>query len=161
MIIPNTWLLNVQMPKIREHFVSKTTIEEIVHFAEPVFEQATVDTEVLVVRAEIPPESHHVTITYVNRGGVWEIFKTAQSRWQKLAGGVINILERPDIADLADRLRTFPKLGDFYKVTQGAKPFQVGKGKPKQTRAIVDAKPFVGETKIDRSFKPIFYSLKN
>ena len=35
MIIPNTWLLNVQMPKIREYLVTNTTIEEIVHFAEP------------------------------------------------------------------------------------------------------------------------------
>jgi hypothetical protein len=155
MIIPNTWLLNVQMPKVREHLVTKTTIEDIVHFAEPVFKQATVDTEILIVRVEPPSESHSATISFVNRKGVWEKFKTAQSRWQKLAGGVINILERPGIAALADRLRTFPKLADFYKVTQGAKPFQVGKGKPKQTRAIVDAKPFISEKKVDGTFKPL------
>jgi len=155
MIIPNTWLLNVQMPKIREHLVTNTTIEEIVHFAKPVFEQATVDTEVIVVRLESPSESHKVKISFVNRKGAWEIFKIAQSRWQKLAGGVINILERPGITNLADRLRTFPKLSEFYKVTQGAKPFQVGKGKPKQTRAIVDEKPFVSVRKADQTFKPL------
>jgi hypothetical protein len=155
MIIPNTWLLNVQMPKIREHLVSKTTIEEIVHFAEPVFNQATVDTDILVLRVESPSDSHRATISFVNRDGVWEKFKTPQSRWRKLAGGVMNILERPGMADLADRLRAFPRLADFYKVTQGAKPFQVGKGKPRQTRAIVDAKPFVSDKKLDRTFKPL------
>jgi hypothetical protein len=155
MIIPNTWLLNVQMPKMRQHLFSTATIQEIVHFAEPVFEQATVDTEVLVLRSSAPPEDHEVEISLVSDDGTWEKFRTAQSRWRNMAGGVINILERPGIALLADRLRSFPKLAAFYQVTQGAKPFQVGKGKPKQTRAIVTAKPFVSESKCDATFQPL------
>ena len=155
MIIPNTWLLNVQMPKIRHHLVTNTTIEEIVHFAEPVFEQATVDTEILIIRVELPKESHLVKISFIDRKKKLEKFNTAQARWQKMACGVINILERPKIAELADRLRMFPKLAGLYKVTQGAKPFQVGKGNPLQTRAVVDAKPFVSEKKKDCTFKPL------
>jgi adenine-specific DNA-methyltransferase len=155
LIIPNTWLLNVQMPKIRHHLVEQTTIEEIVHFADPVFNQATVDTEIIVIQPTPPFVTHDVKVSFVRRDGSWEKFSTAQSRWRKFAGNVINILERPNIIELADRLRMFPKLAEFYKVTQGAKPFQVGKGKPKQTRAIVDSKPFVSDRKIDKTFKPL------
>ncbi|HES59000.1 MAG TPA: type II restriction endonuclease, partial [Caldithrix sp.] len=46
-------------------------------------------------------------------------------------------------------------LDDLCKITQGTKPFQVGKGNPKQTREIVNTKPYVSETKIDDSFIPL------
>ena len=40
-------------------------------------------------------------------------------------------------------------------ITQGTKPFQVGKGKPPQTRKILQEKPYVSATKRDSTFRPL------
>ena len=40
-------------------------------------------------------------------------------------------------------------------VTQGTKPFQVGKGTPPQTRKTVDEKPYVSDRKRNSSFRPL------
>jgi hypothetical protein len=46
-------------------------------------------------------------------------------------------------------------LPTICKITQGTKPFQVGKGIPKQTRKIVTEKPYVSRIKKDNSFRPL------
>jgi len=56
---------------------------------------------------------------------------------------------------LANRIGDLPKLGDVFKITQGTKPFQVGKGTPKQTQKIVDEKFFVSDSKKDKTFRPL------
>jgi len=50
---------------------------------------------------------------------------------------------------------SIPFLDDVCKITQGTKPFQTGKGKPPQTREIVNEKPFVSKVKKDNLFRPL------
>jgi hypothetical protein len=93
-------------------------------------------------------------IVYDDEGAAMP-FGVPQERWKRREGQAINVLERPEFAQLADRLRAFPVLDGLCVITQGAKPFQVGKGKPLQTRAIVDRKPFVSTHKENKSFRPL------
>ena len=66
------------------------------------------------------------------------------------------MLQRPEFEAIADKMRRGAALLDeVYLITQGAKPFQVGKGKPPQTRRIVEEKPYVSERRTDRSFRPL------
>jgi len=44
---------------------------------------------------------------------------------------------------------------DIFLIKNGAKPFEKGKGKPPQTREIVETKPYVSEIKQDDSFRPL------
>jgi len=44
---------------------------------------------------------------------------------------------------------------DIFMIKNGAKPFEKGKGKPPQTREIVETKPYVSEIKQDDSFRPL------
>jgi adenine-specific DNA-methyltransferase len=82
-------------------------------------------------------------------------FSVQQDRWRRRGGESINILERPEFAHLTDKLRAFTVLDRVVVITQGAKPFQVGKGNPPQTRAVVDNKPFVSTNKKDKTFRPL------
>lgn len=155
MIIPNTWLVNLQYKRIRQHVFGKIKITEIVRYFQPVFPKTTVDTEVVLIRKAKPMVTHRVKITLFYKNGVTDSYEVLQSRWQATKGKPVNILERPEFIELADKLRKASRLDEFCIITQGAKPFQVGKGRPPQTRKIVSEKPFVSNTKRDSTFRPL------
>jgi adenine-specific DNA-methyltransferase len=155
MIIPNTWLLNLQSTRIRQYIFSQTQIEDIMHYRRQVFGKATVDTEIVIFKNGKPTKNRGIKITIVQKDDSSNSYTIPQARWQAGNGKPINLFERPEIKELADKLRRFKVLDDLCIITQGAKPFQVGKGKPAQTRKIVDTKPYVSETQKDSSFRPL------
>ncbi len=155
MIIPNTWLLNLQSTRIRQHIFNQTQIEDIVHYRRQVFGKATVDTEIAIFKKGKPTKNHKIKITVVEKDDSSNSYVVLQAQWQAGNGKPINLFERPEIKELADKLRRFKVLDDLCIITQGAKPFQVGKGKPTQTRKIVDTKPYVSETQKNSSFRPL------
>jgi len=155
MIIPNTWLLNLQSKRIRLQLFNQTQIEFLVHYRRPVFSKATVDTEVVIIKNRRPNSSHEIDVEVVEKDGFSANHKVSQKRWQSGNGAPVNIFERSEWIALADKLHSFTKLDDVCVITQGCKPFQVGKGKPHQTRNIVDEKPFVGEVQRDSTFRPL------
>ncbi len=154
-IIPNTWLLNLLSPQIRKHIFDNSQIVRIVHYRYPVFRDATVDTEVVFFQASEPGKKHEVQLVIVGKDGTSEEYRIPQSRWQAGDGKPVNIFERPEFASLADKLAGFPLLDALCVITQGSKPFQVGKGNPRQTQKIVDEKPFVSNKRRDSSFRPL------
>lgn len=155
MIVPNTWLLNLQSTKIRDYIFKNAQLENIVHYSNRVFLKATVDTEIVIFTKRVASETHQIEITVVDKNTNETIYKLSQSRWQMSNGKPVNLFERPEYTALADRLKSFDVLDVVCVITQGAKPFQVGKGKPPQTRKIVNDKPFVATDKIDSTFRPL------
>jgi len=154
LIIPNTWLLNLFSKNLRNWLFSEKTIRNVVHFVSSVF-AAIVDTEVVVYLNEKPSVRHQIQISIVDGFEAVNTFEIPQSRWQSQGGEPVNVLSKPEFSGFIDKLRKFPTLNDICIITQGSKPFQVGKGRPPQTRAIVDEKPFVAATKVDKTFKPL------
>jgi type I restriction-modification system DNA methylase subunit len=155
MIIPNTWLLNLHSEKIRKHLFEETTVESLVHYQYSVFPEATVDTEVAIFKNEQPNQANQIGIHIVERDGQRHSYLIPQRQWRNRDGKPVNILEDPRVAKIADKLREFDLLDELAVITQGAKPFQVGKGTPPQTRKIVDEKPFVSEASRDSTFRPL------
>ncbi|NJO41190.1 MAG: N-6 DNA methylase [Cyanobacteria bacterium RU_5_0] len=154
-IIPNTWRLNLSTKTIRKYIIHQTQIDAIVHHRYPIFSKAIVDTEIIILAKSQPVFNHQIQITIAHTAQHQEMYLIPQNRWQTLDGQPINIFERPELTELADKLKQFDRLDQFFITTQGAKPFQVGKGKPPQTRSIVEAKPFVATTKRDDTFRPL------
>ena len=151
-IIPNTWLSNLKTQKIRNHIFTDMSVGNIVHFINPVFE-AIVDTQVIVVQNE---QNLDNIINIQIRQDDSIIYKLIQqSKLSECCGTPINIFENEDSANIRKKIEIASKLETLCKITQGAKPFQVGKGKPKQTQAIVDSKCYVSDYRKDDSFKPL------
>ncbi|MBI5756411.1 MAG: N-6 DNA methylase [Nitrospirae bacterium] len=155
MIIPNTWLLNLQSNRIREHLFTRSQIEGIVHYRRPVFLKATVDTEIIIIKRNISSDTHQIKITIVDKDNSTNSYVVSQKRWRDRKGQPVNIFERTELIALTDKLRDMAVLDAACVITQGAKPFQVGKGKPPQTRKTVDEKPFVSERRRDSTFRPL------
>jgi len=79
-----------------------------------------------------------------------------QKLWQKADGKPINIFLKSKENSLVDKICDRAKVLEiFCKVTQGTKPYQVGKGNPKQTRKIVDVHPFDSTKKKNKTFRPL------
>ena len=155
MIVPNTWLLNLTSTRFRSHIFEQTQIENIVHHRRQVFEKATVDTEIVVFQKGSPAKNHAINVTVVEKNDNSNSYTIPQMRWRSGDGRPVNIFESPEVNELANKLRKLDILDSLSLITQGAKPFQIGKGKPPQTRKIVDLKPYVSDTKSDASFRPL------
>jgi type I restriction-modification system DNA methylase subunit len=154
-IIPNTWLLNLTSTKIRSFVFSNTQIDNIVHYGRAVFPKVTVDTEVITLRNESANADHSIRVEIIGKDNTSNTYAVQQDAWKNKNGAPVNLLERPEYGLLAAKLRSYPIFDEHLNITQGAKPFQVGKGKPAQTQAILDTKPFVSATKVDRTFRPL------
>jgi len=154
-IIPNTWLVNLTSKKIRSYIFSSTQIEHVVHYGRYVFPKVTVDTEVVILRNQIPSSKHEINIELISKDQFSDSYTIQQSLWKEKDGAPVNILERPEYFSLAEKLKGHPVFDEFFKITQGTKPFQVGKGNPPQTQEVVDSKPFVANSKINASFRPL------
>jgi type I restriction-modification system DNA methylase subunit len=154
-IIPNTWLMNLKSNKIRQYLFSHTEITNIVHYQIPVFTQAVVDTEIIIFRNIKPSKTHEIKIEIYDKKN--EIFesKIRQQDWIDANGSPVNIFDNEKYNSIKLKILKLPILDTICKITQGTKPFQVGKGNPKQTREIVEEKPFVSDSKIDDFFRPL------
>jgi len=153
-IIPNTWLLNLSTVKIRKQLFFNTTFNSIVHFKNYVF-SAIVDTEIISLSLCKPKKESLINLFVKEKSNSLELFqKILQSQINVMEGCPISLFIEEKHSTILQKLRNTSKLSNYCVITQGAKPFQTGKGKPKQTKEIVKSKPFVSEVYID-GFRPL------
>jgi hypothetical protein len=156
LIIPNTWLINLKLQKIRLLIANKNTVLNIVHYHKNVFENAVVDTQVLILKKKL--SNNHLVDIFEYTKNIENPIKTKinQEKWKLLLGQPINIFIDKKTQKIIDILKINSKvLTDFCVVVIGMKPYQVGKGNPKQTREIVDTRLFDAESKLDQTYRPL------
>ncbi|OJV38625.1 MAG: hypothetical protein BGO29_15785 [Bacteroidales bacterium 36-12] len=145
-IIPNTWLQSIKFRNIRQYLVNEYYWERILHIKEHIF-KAVVDTHVLIFEKNNYIKNYNVEIDIFEKKEITPLHIINQNQLPD-NGDIINILANEDEKNLFEKIKNksiFIKDECFSNI--GVKPFQVGKGKPKQTREIVDTKPFVAENK--------------
>lgn len=156
-IIPNTWLQSIKFRNIRSYLMNNYYWDKILHIKDKVF-NAVVDTHVLVFEKNVEIKNTELEIDILSNK-VIEPFQIINQLNFPDNGDVINILANEEEKKLFEKIKsksTFIKDECFSNV--GVKPFQVGKGKPKQTREIVDKKPFVVENQAKpkgKNWKPL------
>jgi hypothetical protein len=126
----------------------------VVHFQTAVF-AAVVDSEVVITKKNAPDHTSLIRLEIVKEKNLRDVTYIPQKQWADLDGEPINVLQPTGLGELINKLQAHEKLDLICKITQGSKPFQVGKGNPKQTRKIVEEKPYVSEIKIDDTFRPL------
>ncbi|VAW35939.1 Possible restriction /modification enzyme [hydrothermal vent metagenome] len=154
-IVPNTWRLNLTGSDFRKRIAEKTTLQEIVNYNYPVFADAVVDTEIVICQNTLPLKTHQIQVQIVEDDNSVSSYQTLQKRWQKAGGDPFIIFKHKGTAALTENLQELATLGQLAAITQGAKPFQVGKGNPPQTRQIVEEKPFIAKSCKDKTFRPL------
>lgn len=159
-IIPNPWLTNLRQTKIRELVILRTRVRNVVHFKYKVFSQAVVDTEVLIVQ-NAEPNENTVVINLVEDQNRFETGRNStvithkQNEWIEKAGETINIFLNSDEKKLIRNLesRKCQTLEALLHINVGIKPYQTGKGIPKQTKETVSTRPFDSDQRTDNSYR--------
>jgi len=78
-----------------------------------------------------------------------------QEEWNTAQGTTVSLALTPELKRISDAIERHPLMDSLFVITPGCKPYQVGKGIPKQTTGIVNAKPFTSEVKQDKEFRPL------
>jgi type I restriction-modification system DNA methylase subunit len=159
MIIPNPWLTNIRQNRLRRFVTSNLRMVEIVHFLYKVFPGCTVDTQIVILQKMLP-KNWRVLVKVVNslndflQGEHIKEIRHAQEKWQRLDGGVINIFLTPAEEALQRKCSAAAApLESLCHINVGIKPYQVGKGAPPQTRAIVDDRVFDSDSPLDTTYR--------
>ena len=162
MIIPNPWLTNLNQAALRTYVVNHTTLQDIVHFGFPVFSKAKaiVDTEIVIFRRQAA-RRNKFTARFVRKispageiEGFDKVIKHRQSDWKKLANQSLNIfLDEERVRLAAQVLSSGERCDRFLSWNVGMKPYQTGKGKPKQGKQDVEDRKFDSDVKRDNSYR--------
>ena len=152
-IIPNTWLLNLTTKKIRRYIFESTSLVEIVHLKDYVF-NAIVDTEIVSLINKEPLDEKIRLDVKSSKGELMESSYINQNDLILKQGEAVSLFIKNDYLSLVNKLTSFKKLDYYCKITQGTKPFQVGKGVPKQTREDVERKEFISVIP-QKGFRPL------
>lgn len=159
-ITPNTFFtLELGANKLRQFLFSYTVCRIVELFN--VFPSAVVEPVITVFRKAAPsnevfssiclPRKAKLSSTFLNEGVETEFVQTDLRKNEKL---VFNYRSSKEDQLICEEMSKNPKLESLFDLMTGAKPYQVGKGTPPQTREIVDAKPFTGTTKKDDTWLP-------
>ncbi len=163
MIIPNPWLTNLRQDKTRQKVFETGKVHEIVHFTFPVFRRAkaTVDTEIVILERasgrrhkplafvidEIAPDER-IDLTRATR------IVHEQDSWLGSAALPINIFLDESGRALAAKMRSAGKdLSMLFRTSVGMKPYQTGKGRPKQSAKIVKDRVFDASARITPEYR--------
>lgn len=163
MIIPNPWLTNVMQTTTRRFVCEHCRIHEIVHFKFSVFPEVTVDTQIVVLEKG-EPETWIANVRVVQSSKTSGaalltlpnvVLAHAQDKWRLLNGGVLNIFTSAAEEALAAKIvMQSSRLDVFCNINVGIKPYQVGKGVPKQTRKDVQTRPFDSDNMASERHRP-------
>lgn len=153
-IIPNTWLTNIKSKLFREHISKNTKILNIVNYSKKVFSSATVDSVTLIVEKSISNETNKINISLVDDGNnpKYRNHQVDQLEWMR--GDVFNIFVSDTEKKMIRKIENNSKmLSDICHVTVGLKPYQVGKGIPKQVRETVEKRIYDSDKKLDKDYR--------
>lgn len=160
-ITPNTFFtLELGANKLRKFLFDNNTLCRIVEVYN-VFPNAVVEPVITVFKKKRPvneeftsiciPRKIRLTSTFLNEG-VEAAF--IQSDIKRDTHYVFNYRSSKEDQTVCDEMKKAARLDTMFDVMTGAKPYQVGKGIPPQTKEIVLNKPFTGFEKIDDTWLP-------
>jgi len=142
-IVSNTWLQSVLLKKIRKFLVTNFKWNKFLQISDKVFEQAVVDTHVLLFEKSKDIMDHQIDIETLKKGAFAYSHKIYQSELPQ-NGDVINITAKDNERQLFEKIKQTTKpLNHYFDVYNGVKPFEKGKGKPAQTEQTMLEKPYI------------------
>ena len=153
LIIPNTWMPSVMLKSIRKFVFGSTKIIGVANVETSVF-SAVVDNNILTHSKEHCEDNSFLVAAYTDNGFKPK-YQQNQYEWYSVEGMPVSIALNPEKRKIANQISQARTLDSYFKITPGCKPYQRGKGRPKQTADTVKDKPFTSTEQLDSSFRPL------
>ncbi len=164
-IIPDTYLNLSFTQSLRTFLLRNSFIREIVALPSNIFAGTTVDTTLLFTERALQTNTYHksqVSVRTFNKKIAIHTmsqpnreFMVSTSIWfeQKAFNVYSNKAETNIISRIENKNEP---ISHFAEMFYGIKAYQVGKGKPPQTKEILKTKPFTSEKKEDNTYLPFY-----
>jgi hypothetical protein len=164
-IIPDTYL-NLGFTKaLREILLQNTRLREIVRLPSNIFSSAVVDTTLLTFEKVHFSEPFHLTNVHVKlfdkKATILDVnqapreFDVATEDW--FNQNAFNLeSDRAEFKVLLKVEKSNKQLSDYAEMFSGIKAYEVGKGKPPQSKQIRDSKPFTAGKRHNSNWAPFF-----
>jgi hypothetical protein len=150
-IIPNTWrLINIAFD-FRKESLCRFGLYKIDTFLNPVFEEAIVDCDIVFY----DKKNNEKIILNINDADK-QVKSNRISVATLISQNSINSHMTESEYKLIEKIRVDTKpLKNIMTVKNGVKPYEVGKGIPKQTKSTLSEKPFTKNQKVNETFVPL------
>ncbi len=162
-ITPNTYfVLEKGGEKLRRFLFDNATLLNVAELFN-VFPDAVVEPAISIFQKRMPDDNAPLEVLSLPRN----VTKTAnfyadgvkneftQKDLKVREGYLFNFRETKEEQALREKIgRMSEPLGKYFAIITGIKPYQVGKGTPKQTKETMQKRPFTGYEKLDDSWIP-------
>lgn len=162
LIVPTTFLTMHYFSSIRHYLLEHCRITTLIHFRYPVFADPTVESAVYLCVTEPNAairRGNPVCTIVANSQDEFELDRSAseiiaQERFEEMHEYDFNFSLAGAsglIAEKIQKAKVLP-LGSLCEITVGVKPYQTGKGKPKQTKETVENRVFDASSRKDGTY---------
>jgi len=159
-IIPNYWLSTKYDSNLRSLvFLQNHCIEVLNVFS--VFEDATVDTVILTVEKTaqiiLPKSTQIISLNQKLKSIDQRLSAIDSQSWSYFKKVNFLSLDEEVSISFEDKLnlRGERTLGDFFTFKKGMQPYEKGKGKPEQTREMMNDRIYHSNDRLDDTYKPL------
>jgi hypothetical protein len=151
-IVPNTWRLIFSAKNFRDELIDYWGLCKVDTFLSPVFSDAVVDCDLLFTHKNL---KNDLITFHVSSGATLEKSNDIPKEII-LSQNSINPHLGLKEYQLLDKIRfECNLLEQLVIIKNGVKPYEVGKGNPKQTEQITKEKPYTKIEKINSTFLPL------
>jgi len=150
-ITPNNWMTINTNKAVREFVLSQSNIT-IVNFLAKVFESASVDSSIIIFDKS---EKNNIVSLFEYEEKLELISKTSSDEFMTEHNYVINIerLKSHNTSPLVNAIQNnAQQLSNFATVKAGLMAYEVGKGKPTQTKQMKDGRIYHSTEKLDSDY---------
>lgn len=156
-IIPNTWLTIENTSDFRKFILTKTFDIKIVNSRDKVFKDANVDTAILTFSKS---GNDNITVSELIDNKISLVNSTQKETYKNSLNYIINYSATPEIQELLNKInkKSIP-LSEIANICDGVLPYEVGAGKPKQTKEIRNKRLYHSYTKLDKTWLKLMTSI--
>jgi len=155
-IVPNTWLINKTVKDFRKYFIDNYSIHTISDLTSQEVFEASVLPIVFVAGKKISHFKKPINVQTQNGDIFLNKLEIDLNTINEKNNYLINYQLNESNYGLLETIDANKKqLKEIAQVSFGVKFYQVNKGKPKQTRSIVDNHSFTHSKKVNKSCKKI------
>ncbi len=158
MIIPNYWLSTKFDKALRNLIFCKKTMISLLNTYN-VFSDAVVDTVIPIGKNCKEQSSTGIFSISRNCETIFERLRQIDSKkWSFTAEKSFSESDDDVQVSFSNTLslKADKKLGDYFSMYQGMKPYEQGKGNPPQTKEMMKARIYNSDIKVDETYLPLF-----
>ena len=154
-IIPNTWLINKAVSEFRKILLNELNILKIVDLTfEKIFEATVLPIILFVSKNNI--QNDNLPIFNIDNGKFYLFNEISKTEILNTENYLINYQIKKESKKIFDKIElNTNKLKEIAKVSFGIKLYEVGQGKPIQTKETVLNKPYSHKSKINKNCRKL------